>query len=179
VRPGIRARRYDERGIAPASAAALVSAAAVLVAGGAFLVTGGVAPAGPAAAAPATTRARHVTVQPTPSPAPATVAPKPVLKKKHRTPNVRRGQTYVEVYNNSNVTGLAGSTAKQIADAGWQVVGSDNWYGTIPASTVYYPPRLRAEAKLLAKDIGIHRLHPAIAPMKFDRLTVILTSGYS
>ena len=26
------------------------------------------------------------------------------------------------------------------ADVGWQVVGSDNWYGTIPATTVYYPP---------------------------------------
>jgi hypothetical protein len=55
------------------------------------------------------------------------------------------------------------------------VVGSDNWYGTIPASTVYFPPRLEAQAKLLGRDLGINRLRPAIAPMKFDRLTVILT----
>jgi LytR cell envelope-related transcriptional attenuator len=172
-------RRYDERGIALPTVAALVSAAAVLVAGGAFVGTAWLAPEPSAAARPAAVAPRHVTATPSPSPAPATVAPKPVLKKKHRTPDVRRGQTYVEVYNNSGITGLAGQTAKKIADAGWQVVGSDNWYGTIPSSTVYYPARLHAEAKLLAKDLGIHRLHPAISPMKFDRLTVILTSDYS
>jgi LytR cell envelope-related transcriptional attenuator len=171
-------RRYDERGIALPTVAALGSAAAVLVAGGAFVATAGGAPASEAAVPrPSATPTRHVA--PSPSPTPATVAPKPVLKKKHRTPDVRRGHTYVEVYNNSGITGLAGSTAKKIADAGWQVVGSDNWYGTIPASTIYYPSRLHAEAKLLAKDLGIRRLHPAISPMKFDRLTVILTSDYS
>jgi hypothetical protein len=170
-------RRYDERGVALPTLAALGSAAAVLVAGGAFVATAGGAPAARPEAVPASTPARHATVSP--PPAPATVAPKPVLKKKHRTPDVRRGHTYVEVYNNSGITGLAGSTAKKIADAGWQVVGSDNWYGTIPASTIYYPSRLHAEAKLLARDLGIHRLHPAISPMKFDRLTVILTSDYS
>jgi len=166
-------RRYDERGIALPTLAALVSAAAVLVAGGAFVATAGGTPARDTAAAhPTGTLTRHVA----PSPSPATVAPKPVLKKKHRSPDVRRGHTYVEVYNNSGITGLAGRTAKKIADAGWQVVGSDNWYGTIPSSTVYYPPRLHAEARLLARDLGIRRLHPAISPMKFDRLTVILTS---
>ncbi len=83
---------------------------------------------------------------------------------------------YVEVYNNSGISGLAGSKASQISGAGWQVVGSDNWYGTIPASTVYYPERLAAAAKLLARDLGIERMRPAISPMRFDRLTVILTA---
>jgi hypothetical protein len=87
--------------------------------------------------------------------------------------------TSVEVYNNSGISGLAGSTASRIAGAGWQVVGSDNWYGTIPASTVYYPDRLEEEAELLAKDLGIARLNPAISPMRFDRLTVILTGDYA
>ena len=54
-------------------------------------------------------------------------------------------------------------------------VVSDNWYGTIPASTVYFPPRLQAQARLLGRDLVINPLRPAIAPMKFDRLTVILT----
>ncbi|HET6626316.1 MAG TPA: LytR C-terminal domain-containing protein, partial [Nocardioidaceae bacterium] len=90
-----------------------------------------------------------------------------------------RGDVFVEVYNNSGISGLAGSTAERISGAGWQVVGSDNWYGTIPASTVYYPDRLQAEAKLLGKDLGIKRLKPAISPMRLDRLTVILTSDYS
>jgi hypothetical protein len=98
----------------------------------------------------------------------------PAIKKAE--PVVERGKVYVEVYNNSGITGLAGSTATRASDAGWQVVGSDNWYGTIPASTVYYPQRLQAAAKVLALDLGIGRVMPAIEPMDLDRLTVILTA---
>ena len=58
---------------------------------------------------------------------------------------------------------------------GWQVVGTDNWYGTIPATTVYYPPKLKAAGKLLALDLGIKRTAPAVDPMRLDRLTLILT----
>ena len=95
--------------------------------------------------------------------------PKPALKK---------GQTFVEVYNNSNIRGLAGKVAKRAGDAGWNVVGSDNWYGTVSASTVYAPPRLQRAARALAKDLGVARVKPAVAPMKFDRLTVVLTGDY-
>ena len=98
---------------------------------------------------------------------------------KEKKEPVRRSEVYVEVYNNSGITGLAGTTASTIAGAGWQVVGSDNWYGTIPASTVYYPERLQVEAQALARDLGIARIMPAISPMRFDRLTVILTTDYS
>ena len=52
-----------------------------------------------------------------------------------------------------------------------------NWYGHIPADTVYYPPHLRAAAKKLAHTLHITRLRPAVAPMQFDRLTVILATG--
>jgi hypothetical protein len=162
----------DQRGLALATPVALVSAGAVVLAGIAFALTGEEQPPAPAAA--------PLTVQPSPTePAPSETAPKPVIKKKPKPPKpeIRRGDTYVEVYNNSGITGLAGRTAKRARGAGWQVVGSDNWYGTIPASTVYYPPRLDDEAKLLAKDLGIRRLKPAIAPMKMHRHTVILTGA--
>ena len=160
--------RPDERGIALSSPLALLSAGVVLVAGAAFVFTG-------TDPAPADT-ARPVTA--TPSPTPTSTAPEPVVEKKRepkKKPVIRRARTYVEVYNNSGISGLAGSTARRVDAAGWQVVGSDNWYGTIPASTVYFPPRLQAQARLLGRDLGINRLRPAIAPMKFDRLTVILT----
>ena len=161
--------RPDERGIALSSPLALLSAGVVLVAGAAFVFTG-------TDPAPADT-ARPVTATPTPTP--TSTAPEPVVEKKKKEPNkkpvIRRARTYVEVYNNSGISGLAGSTARRVDAAGWQVVGSDNWYGTIPASTVYFPPRLQAQARLLGRDLGINRLRPAIAPMKFDRLTVILT----
>jgi len=82
---------------------------------------------------------------------------------------------YVEVYNNSTVSGLAAQTAAELQDAGWQVVGTDNWYGNIPATTVYFPDRLQEQAELLARDLGVARVLPAVSPMRFDRLTVILT----
>ena len=167
-------RRSDQRGIALSSPLALLSAAAVVLAGAAFVATNGPreAEASTVAAAPTATSA---------APTPATTASKPVIKKKpvKKKPVVRRDATYVEVFNNSGISGLAGSTAARAQGAGWQVVGSDNWYGTIAASTVYFPARLHDEAKLLGKDLGITRLKPTIAPMRGDRLTVILTRDYS
>jgi hypothetical protein len=114
-------------------------------------------------------------------PTPTSTAPAPVVKKpkKAKAPAVQRGKVYVEVYNNSGIGGLAGSTAGRATGAGWQVVGSDNWYGTIPASTVYYPAKLQDAAALLGKDLGIDRLKPAIDPMRLDRLTVIVTADYA
>ncbi len=91
-------------------------------------------------------------------------------------PAVQRGQVLVDVYNNSGITGLAGRYADRATKAGWKVTGSDNWYGTIAASTVYYPANLKAAAKLMALDLGLHRVVPAAGGMRRDRLTVILTA---
>ena len=96
-------------------------------------------------------------------------------RKKKPKPAVERAKVYVEVYNNSGISGLAGQVSGRASDVGWQVVGADNWYGTIPTTTVYHPARLARAAQVLAKDLGIERVQPAVAPMKFDRLTVILT----
>jgi hypothetical protein len=175
-------RGPDQRGVLLSSPVALLSAAAIVLAGAAFVVTDGSRDAGataasagarPAGSPSGSARARA-------SAAPTATAVRPVIRhRKPPKPVVRRGETYVEVYNNSGISGLAGSTAARAQGAGWQVVGSDNWYGTIPASTVYYPPRLHAAARLLGRDLGISRLRPAIAPMRGDRLTVILTGDYS
>lgn len=89
---------------------------------------------------------------------------------------VERRTAYVEVYNNSGITGLAGETAATLQDTGWQVVATDNWYGEIPSNTVYHSDGLAVQALLLAGDLGIDRIQPAVAPMRFDRLTVILTA---
>ncbi len=90
---------------------------------------------------------------------------------------VERRTAYVEVYNNSGISGLASDTGAVLQDSGWRVVATDNWYGEIPANTVYYPSRLKAQAGLLARDLGISRVHPAVSPMSFDRLTVILVGS--
>jgi len=56
-------------------------------------------------------------------------------------------------------------------------VATDNWYGEIAGSTVYHPADLTEQAQLLAADIGIDRVLPAVPPMSFDRLTVVLTGA--
>ena len=93
-------------------------------------------------------------------------------------PVVRRAKVLVAIFNNSNIKGLAGKTGTRAERAGWTVAGTDNWYGTVDSSTVYYGPRLKAAADLLAHDLGITRVKAAIAPMRSDRLTVILTADY-
>lgn len=94
-------------------------------------------------------------------------------------PPVQRAKVYVEVYNNSGIQGLAGRIGEKASGIGWQVVGTDNWYGTIPASTVYFPQRLERAARQLSLDLGIGRTKPAVAPMRMDRLTVVLTADAS
>jgi len=159
----------DERGVVFPSPVVILSVIAVAMAGVAFMVTRDSAP-----------KEKEITTisQPetTATPSAEPTAPKPTKPPK---PQVDRSKIYVVVFNNSNVSGLAGRVAAQASQIGWQVVGSDNWYGTIPASTVYYPKRLEREGKLLALDLGIQRTAPAVDPMRLDRLTVILTGPLS
>ncbi len=82
----------------------------------------------------------------------------------------------VDVYNNAGITGLAADKAAFLQGAGWDVAATGNWHGDIPSNTVYYPPEHRRDAKQLATALHISRLHPAVAPMQLDRLTVIFTS---
>jgi hypothetical protein len=162
----------DQRGVAFPSPLVILSIVAVAMAGLVFVVTQDKTPG----------QDFQTVSEPSPSPTAkrsTTAGQKPNQQPKKSKPEFRRSDIFVEVYNNSGITGLAGTTASTASGAGWNVVGSDNWYGTIAASTVYFPPDLKAPAKALAKDLGIARLQPAIDPMRYDRLTVILTSDYS
>ncbi len=156
-------RGRDERGLVLPSPVVMLSIVATVMAAVAFVATRDTPPA-----------EREITTasqQPTATPAPTvepTKTPKP-------EPVIERGKIPVEVYNNSSVSGLAGQVAGKATRIGWQVVGSDNWYGTVDATTVYYPKKLKAAAKQLALDLGIRRTAPASDPMRLDRLTLILT----
>jgi len=161
----IPARRRDQRGVVFPSPVVMLSVIAVAMAGIAYVATRGQEPT-----------EREVTPVARPAEPSETAQALPKKKPKKLEPAVKRGQVYVEVFNNSGITGLAGTVGGRASSAGWQVVGTDNWYGTIPASTVYYPPRLKGAAKVLGLDLGIRRVIPAIEPMKFDRLTVVLTA---
>ena len=170
------ARRRGESGLVMPSGVAVASLVVIAGAVLAFFVTGSPDPTGAPrpVAASATQHER--------SEAPRARSDKSKSEPREREPRERQPkqpatpQAYVEVYNNSSISGLAAQTASELQDAGWNVVGTDNWYGNIPATTVYYPERLREQARLLARDLGVDRVLPAVAPMRFDRLTVILTS---
>jgi hypothetical protein len=104
--------------------------------------------------------------------------PTPTAKAKPQPKPVKRGKTLVTVFNNTRVKGLAGGVAAKAQGAGWNVVGTDNWYGTVDGTAVYYPPRFKAAAQELGYDLGIKRIKPSQEPMQFDRITVILTDDY-
>jgi hypothetical protein len=174
--PSTWVRRRDEHGLVMPTRVMVVSISVVALAGLGFVagLNSGDDPP-PAAPAGSISITEH---KPTPTAGTTTVAPPSPKSTPKAKPAVRRGKVNVEIYNNSNVTGLAGKTATRAQNAGWTIVSTDNWYGTIDASTVYYAPRLKAAGELLAKDLGIDRVKPAVAPMRFDRLTVILTGDY-
>jgi LytR cell envelope-related transcriptional attenuator len=163
-------RIRNQRGVAFPSPVAILSIVAIAMAGITYVATQGEEP---------TEREVTTVAQPSAEET-ATAQPQKTVKAKKKPikaePEVQRGEVYVEVYNNSGITGLAGTVAGTASEVGWQVVATDNWYGTIPSSTVYYPPRLEEAAKMLALDLGIDRRLPATGPMDRDRLTVILTA---
>jgi hypothetical protein len=116
----------------------------------------------------ATPSPTKTTVAPTPSPS---SRPKPKPKPK---PTVSRTGIFVSVLNNTGASGAAGAFSTKVKAAGWTVGGVGNWHGSVPGNTVYYPPGHEAEATQLGKDVGISRVLPRVAPMRTDRLTIIL-----
>lgn len=160
----------QQRGLVFPSPVVLLSVLAVTLAAVTFFVTRDSGSADREIATPA-----GVSTTTTPPTSTPTKDAKPDKPDKPKPPKIVRGDVFVEVYNNSGISGLAGSVGGSASDAGWQVVGTDNWYGSIPTNTVYFPKRLERAAKLLALDLGIRRTAPAVGAMKLDRLTVILT----
>ena len=161
-------RARNQRGAVFPSPVVILSVLAVAMAGIAYVATRGGEP---------TEREVTPVVREQPSESPSSSPSyRPSKDPKPKKPPVQRGKVYVEVYNNSGITGLAGRVAGHATDIGWAVVGTDNWYGTIPSTTVYYPAKLERAAKTLALDLGVQRTALAIDPMRRDRLTLILTA---
>lgn len=178
---GPRTRR-DERGAVLPSPVVLLSVVAVILAAVAFVATRGDEPAErdvsatKAAATPtedaSTDAGEDGSEDPTDTasetaPAEEKPTPKPVV----------RGDHAVVVFNNTRIAGLAGRVGERVTEAGWQVAAADNWYGTVPATTVYFPQGKKAAAQLLALDLGVARIKPADtdSDMSDTNLTLILT----
>ena len=164
-------RVRDERGMVLPTRLLALCISAVAVAGLVFIANDPDQPPGDEATPARTTPSTTPTASEAPTP---TVSARPKPKAKP----IKRGDVLVTVFNNTRTKGLASGVAGKATAGGWNVVGSDNWYGTVDGTTVYYPPRLKAAGKALAADLGIKKVKPAEEPMSFDRLTVILTDDY-
>ena len=82
----------------------------------------------------------------------------------------------VSVYNQIGIGGLARRVAGQLQSLGWPIGTVSDWRGGVPQDTVYFPAGRQGEAELLARDLGISRIMPAIANMSSQALTVVLAS---
>ena len=157
------------------SAVTLGSVALVVAAGVGLAAVASNASEDPAPPQPAAHETATPDTSDTSKPDEPKAKPKPEKKPKQAARPDPVPKVFVEVYNNSGITGLAADKARALEQAGWNVAATDNWYGDIPANTVYYPARLQGSARDLAKTLHITRTRPAVSPMQFDRLTVIFT----
>lgn len=133
--------------------------------------------------APSVSTTAAPTTPTTPAPAPSSseeaaepeeTTPEPEETTPEPEPEVTRSAR-VSVLNNTGVTGAARVFSAKVTGAGWALSGVGNWSGSIDGNTVYYPAGLQDQAQLLAEDVDIQRVRPSIAPMRMDRLTIILS----
>lgn len=169
----LSARPRDEHGVVLPTRLLVLCVSALAMAGLVYVANDPDQPSTATEATPVRT-----TPSATPTTTPSSTAG-PTIKAKPKPQPVKRADTYVVVFNNTRTRGLAGGASAKAKAAGWNVVGSDNWYGTVDGTAVYYPPKLKRAAQELGYDLGIKKLKPAQEPMQFDRLTVILTDDYS
>jgi hypothetical protein len=135
-----------------------------------FLAPDDSAPAAVATSTPTPTPTQTPSPTPTPTPTPSeSPTPKPKPK-----PNVSRKDIDVAVLNATHTTGLAKQVAGRATAAGWNVAAVGNWRTGASQSAVHFPRGHKAEARLLAKDLGIDAVLPATSGMRYNRLTVIL-----
>ena len=173
-------RRRDQRGAVLPSPVVLLSIIAVVVAAVAFVATRDAEPKEreitTASSGDETSDASAPSDDETPETDDPTEPAAPEEPEKTKPP-VERSEVGVVVFNNTSTAGLAGETLARVQEIGWNGIAADDWYGTIPATTVYFPPGMRDAAQKLALDLGIQRLIPADVGMSDTNLTVILTGA--
>lgn len=136
------------------------------------VVTGG----GNSAVEPSLSEPPTETSVSTPKPSP-TAKKSPSATPRTEPPSVPRPT--VVVFNQTSRNGLAAAFAVRLEAAGWRVRAVDNWRGTVPQTTVYYPRGERRAAQALAAAFaGVDRIHPRVSGMPAKDLTVILTSEF-
>lgn len=87
--------------------------------------------------------------------------------------NAAKGK--VVLFNQTRDPYLATGLRDALTAQGWTVTAVDDWTGTIPATTVYYPVGMELQARaLMAKFPSVGRIKPAFSGIPSDKLTVII-----
>ncbi|WP_019144743.1 LytR C-terminal domain-containing protein [Aeromicrobium massiliense] len=132
----------------------------------------------PATTAPTSVATPSPTPSASPSPSPSpSPTPSPTPSETPSAEPEPARDLPVVVFNNTGRSGLAAEYAGRARGAGWTVEGVGNWRGSIPSSTVYHPAGEQAAARRLARDLGLDRVRERVAPMRADRLTVVLSGA--
>jgi len=85
----------------------------------------------------------------------------------------------VVVLNQTSRAGLASDVADALRGHGWTVAAVGNFHGTVPATTVYYPPGDELAAQTAAEDLqATPRIRPRFGNLSTSRLTVVVTDSY-
>ncbi len=85
----------------------------------------------------------------------------------------------VVILNQTVTEGLAATFRAQLRAGGWKVPGIGDFRGNVPATTVYYPPGLKAAATALMSQFAeVGRIRPAFAGISTTQLTVILGKDF-
>jgi hypothetical protein len=85
----------------------------------------------------------------------------------------------VVVLNQTSRAGLASHVADALRGDGWTVAAVGNFHGTVPATTVYYPPGEELAAQTAAEDLqATPRIRPRFGNLSTGRLTVVVTDSY-
>jgi len=108
------------------------------------------------------------------SPPPATTSAPATVSSTPPSPPVD-DRPRVDVVNQSAPDGAARVVAGRLRERGWPIGRIEDFSGNVAETTVYYPPGMRRDARLLANDLpGSLRVLPGFSTISGSRLTVIL-----
>ena len=135
--------------------------------------------AGPSAMSTTSTRPTPPTATASGTPRPSSTKTKTPQPATSDTAKVPVGDLEVVVLNQTRRSGLAGTVADRLRRRGWTVPLTGNFRGSVPATTVYYPPGAEDEAQAAASDLPTApRIRPRYGGLSTTRLTVVVTDSY-
>jgi hypothetical protein len=85
----------------------------------------------------------------------------------------------VGIANQTSVEGLELQARDRLEAGGWEVAATSGFNGTVPETTVYYPPGLEDHARALSRQFPeIGRVEPTFEGINQTRLVVVLVEDY-